>query len=150
MVPAVALGVAAILGSCTASRLPQTGFYCIDLPDGREGDADALVDAIAERLKFKVSKGQFASEAGPPKEIWEVYGGGVSLIIATQMHSGKPDQLGNRETVFNPNRLGFNVAKTGRRQRVRFDVVVSAAISAANQLDLKVKKAVQEECSTQV
>ena len=145
------MSVAAILGSCTASRLPQTGFYCIDLPDGREGDAEALVDAIAARLEFKVSKGQFASEKGPPDEIWEIYGGGVSLFIATQMHSGKPDRLGNRETVFNPNRLGFNVAKTGWRQRVRFDTVVSAAISAANQLKLTVTKAEPDEgCSTQV
>src|SRR3954464_3826771 len=79
------------LASCTLSRPPQTGFYCVDIPDGRSAEASRFVQSVADRLDFKVSEAQFPSEKGPPNHNWEVYGGGVSMFVGTAMKGGKPD-----------------------------------------------------------
>ncbi len=39
------------------------------------------------------------------------------MFLGTTMKDGDADSYGNRETTFNPNRLGFNVVKTGWWQR---------------------------------
>ncbi len=142
-------GCAVALASCTYSQPPQTGFYCVDIPEGRSADASRFVQTIADRLDFKVSEAQFSSEKGPPSHVWEVYGGGVSLFVGTAMKDGKPDRFGNRETTFNPNRLDLNVAKTGLWQRVRFDDVVSTAEGTARKLQWSFTKAATgESCAT--
>jgi hypothetical protein len=137
------------LASCTFSRPPQTGFYCIDIPNGRSAEASRFVQSVADRLNFKVSEAQFPSEKGPPNHTWEVYGGGVSMFVGTAMKDGKPDRFGNVETTFDPNRLDVNVAKTGLWQRVRFEDVVRAASDAARELGWPLSKAAAgESCST--
>ena len=131
------------------NRPPQTGFYCIDIPKGRSAEAGRYVQSVANRLQFSVSEAQFPSDEGPPHEVWEVYGKGVSMFVGTAMKDGPPDRYGNRKTTFNPNRLGFNVAKTGWWQRVRFEDVVSAARDAARQFRFAFSKGNTEYgCST--
>jgi hypothetical protein len=121
----------------------------VDIPEGRSADASRFVQTVADRLNFKVSEAQFPSEKGPPNHVWEVYGGGVSMFVGTAMKDGKADRLGNVETTFNPNRLGFNVAKTGLWQRVRFEDVVIAAADSAHQLGWPLSKAATGEgCAT--
>lgn len=121
----------------------------MDIPDGRSAEAGRFVQGVADRLDFKVSEAQFPSENGPPHHVWEVYGRGVSMFVGTAMKDGEPDRYGNRETTFNPNRLGFNVAKTGWWQRVRFEDVVTAARDTASQLGWPFSKAAAgESCST--
>ena len=88
---------------------------------------------VADRLKFSVSEAQFPSDDGAPHHVWEVYGKGVSMFVGTAMKDGPPDRYGNRKTTFNPNRLGFNVAKTGWWQRVPFEEVVLTATDTARQ-----------------
>ena len=137
------------IASCTYGRPPQTGFYCVDIPEGRSADASRFVQIVANRLKFKVSEAQFPSEEGPPDHVWEVYGQGVSMFVGTAMKDGTPDRVGNIKTTFNPNRLGFNVAKTGLWQRIGFEEVVTAAKDAARQLGWSLSKAAAgEACST--
>jgi hypothetical protein len=126
--------------SCSLSRPPQTGFYCVDIPAGRSADAGRYVQKVADRLRFSVSEAQFPSEEGAPNHVWEVYGKGVSMFVDTAMKDGPPDRYGNRKTTFNPNRLGFNVAKTGWWQRVRFEDVVIAARDAARQFGFAFSK----------
>ena len=117
--------------SCSLSRPPQTGFFCVDIPKGRSADAGRYVQAVADRLNFSVSEAEFPSDEGAPHRVWEVYGKGVSMNVDTSMNDGPPDRFGNRKTTFNPNRLGFNVAKTGWWQRVRFEEVVATARDVA-------------------
>lgn len=105
------------LTACTGGRPPQTGFYCLDIPEGRSDEAARFAQNVADRLNFKVSEAQFPAEKGPPNHVWEIYGGGVSMFLGTTMKDGDADRYGNRETTFNPNRLGFNVVKTGWWQR---------------------------------
>ena len=131
------------------SRPPQTGFYCVDIPEGKSGDAGRYVQSVADRLNFSVSEASFPSDEGAPNHVWEVYGKGVSLFVGTAMKDGPPDRYGNRKTTFNPNRLGFNVVKTGLWQRVRFEDAVIAAMDAAHQLGWRFSKAAAgESCST--
>lgn len=140
---------AAVVTSCTYSRPSQTGFYCVDIPKGGSGDADTFVRTVADRLDFKVSGAEFPSEKGAPDRQWEVYGGGVSMFISTAMKDGLPDRYGNTETTFNPDRLGFNVVKTGWWQRVEFEQVVIAARDTARQLGWRFSNAAAgESCST--
>ena len=137
------------LASCTYSRPPQTGFYCVDIPEGRSAEAGRFVQSVADRLDFKVSAAQFPSENGPPNHVWEIYGRGVSMFVGTAMKGGEPDRYRNRETTFNPNRLGFNVVKTGWWQRVRFEDVVTAARASASDFGWPFAKAAAgESCST--
>src|SRR3954468_10318399 len=110
---ALSLACAGALLSCSSGRPPQTGFYCVDIPQGSSVNADRFVEAVAERLGFKTSKAQFPSRTGPPDRAWEVYGSGISLFIDTAMKDGKPDRFGNRSHAFNPNRLSLQVVRTG-------------------------------------
>jgi hypothetical protein len=55
------------------------------------------------------------------------------MFVGTAMKDGDADRYGNREVTFNPHRLGLNVVKTGQRQSVRFQDVVTAAGDAASQ-----------------
>jgi len=150
--PAVAIllcGGAFALASCTYTRPPQTGFYCVDIPESKSSDAGRFVKSVADQLNFKISETQFASAKGPPNHVWEVYGRGVSMFVGSALKDGEPDRFGNRETTFNPNRLGFNVAKTGLWQRVRFDKVVAVAESTARQLGWRFTKAASGKgCAT--
>lgn len=140
---------AAALTSCTNSRPPQTGFYCVDIPEGKSADAGRFVQTIAERLNFKVSEARFPAEKGPPSYVWNVYGRGVSLFVGTAMKDGRTDRFGNTETTFNPNRLDLHVAKTGMWQRVRFDEVLGAAKGTARQLGWSFTKAATgQSCAT--
>ena len=140
---------AAALTSCTYSRPPQTGFYCVDIPKGRSAEAGQFVRSVAEGLSFKISEAQFPSEKGPPNHVWEIYGRGVSMFVSTAMQDDNPDRYGNRETTFNPDRLGFNVAKTGWWQSIRFEDVVAAARNSARQRGLAFSEALPgESCST--
>ena len=128
----VLLGCAMALGSCSYGRPPQTGFYCVDIPQGGSAaDAGRFVRTIADQLDFNVSEAQFPSEKGPPNNVWEAYGRGVSLFVGTAMKDGKQDRYGNSETTFNPNRLGLHVVKTGLWQRVEFDDVLTVARGTA-------------------
>ena len=141
-------GCLVTLASC-AYRPPQTGFYCVDIPEGSSADTSRFVQTIADRLDFKVSEARFPSENGPPNHVWDVYGRGVSLFVGTAMKDGKPDRSGNIETTFNPNRLGIQVAKTGVWQRVRFDDVLTVAKTTARQFGWSFTKAATGEgCAT--
>ena len=147
-VPSLLFGSGLALVSCTY-RPPQTGFYCVDIPEGRSAEASQFVQAIADRLNFSVSEAQFPSEKGPPHHVWDVYGGGVSLFVGTAMKDGKPDRFGNIETTFNPNRLDLNVAKSGLWQRVRFNDVLTAARDVSLQRGWSFTKAAPgESCAT--
>lgn len=126
--------------SCSLTRPPQTGFYCLDIPEGRSAEAGPYVQSVADRLRFSVSEADYPSDEGPPHHVWEIYGKGVSMFVDTSMKDGPPDRYGNRKTTFNPNRLGFNVAKTGWWQRVRFEDVVTAAKDAARQFGFAFSK----------
>jgi hypothetical protein len=142
-------GLVIPLTACTSDRPPQTAFYCLDLPEGRSGEASRFVRDVADRLDLKVSEAQFPTEKGPPDQAWELHGRGVSMFLGTAMKSGKPDRYGNRETTFNPHRLGFNVVKTGWRQEIGFDDVVAVARTSANQLGWRFSKAgAGNSCST--
>lgn len=101
--------------------------------DDEEGGCERENDHPGPNLA-QVLLSQFPAEKGPPHRVWEAYGRGVSMFVSTAMKDGKPDRFGNRDTTFNPNRLGFNVAKTGLWQRVRFEDVVAAARNTARQL----------------
>lgn len=90
--------------SCSLSRPPQTGFYCVDIPEGRSAQAGRYVQTVADRLKFSVSEAQFPSDEGAPHHVWEIYGKGVSMFVATSMKDGPPDRYGNRKTTYNSNR----------------------------------------------
>lgn len=148
-VPSLLLGSALALASCTYGRPPQSGFYCVDIPEGRSADARRFVQTVADRLDFEVSEAQFPSENGPPSHVWDVYGAGVALFIGTAMKDGKPDRFGNTETTFNPNRLDLHVAKTGLWQRVTFDDVLTAAKGTARQLGWSFTQAAPgESCAT--
>lgn len=137
------------LASCTYNRPPQTGFYCVDIPESGSSDASRFVQNVAARLNFKVSEAQFRSENGPPNHVWEVYGRGVSLFVGTAMKDGEQDRFGNPEVTFNPNRLGLNVAKTGLWQRVRFDEVIAVAEVAAHKLGWQFTRAASgKSCAT--
>ena len=88
-------------------------------------------------------------DKGPPNDVWEVYGRGVSLFVGNAMKDGKPDRDGNIETTFNPNRLDLSVAKTGLWQRIRFDEVLMAAKDTAHQFGWSfTKAAVGQNCGT--
>ena len=135
--------------SCSTSRPPQTGSYCVDIPEGRSADAGRYVQEVADRLKFSVSEAQFPSTEGAPNHVWEVYGKGVSMFVDTAMKGGPPDSYGNRRTIFNPNRLEFNVVKTGWWQRARFEDVVIAAREASRQFGFAFSKGNADHgCST--
>ena len=137
------------VASCKSSRPAQTGFYCVNIPEGRSAEAGLFIHSVAARLNFSVSDAEFPSAKGPPNRVWEVYGRGVSMFVGTAMKSGNADRYGNRETTFNPYRLEFNVAKTGWWQRIRFEEVVLAATNSAGQLGWSVSKAaVDEACAT--
>ena len=70
------------------------------------------------------------------------------MFVATAMKGGSPDQYGNVKNTFDPNRLSFNVAKTGWWQRVGFNEVVTAAKNSADQLGWRFSKAADgEACS---
>jgi hypothetical protein len=103
----------------------------VDIPEGRSADAGRYIQNVADRLDFSVSEAEFPSDEGAPHHVWEVYGKGVSMMVDTSMKDGPPDRYGNIKTTFNPNRLGFNVAKTGWWQRVRFEDVLSTARDVA-------------------
>jgi hypothetical protein len=71
------------------------------------------------------------------------------MFLGTAMKDGEPDRHGNRETTFNPNRLSFQVVKTGRWQRVRFEEVVATATTTASEFGWRFSKAAAGEgCST--
>ncbi|HKX89159.1 MAG TPA: hypothetical protein VJM13_08115 [Sphingopyxis sp.] len=145
-----ALALNALVSGCSYSKPPQSGFYCIDVPPGRAGDVDAFIEDTAARLHFKVSKGAFPFEADNVHRAYEVYGRGVSLMISTSMHSGKPDQFDNRPTKANPHRWSMQAVKTGWWQREAFDRALSAAITSAKSHGFTVTKAsVGEACSTE-
>jgi len=142
---------AVALASCTYSRPPQTGFYCVEIPEGRSAEADRFVRTVADRLDFKVSEAEFPDlmSHGPPNRVWDVYGGGVSLFVGNAMKDGNPDRFGNIPTTFNPNRLDLHVAKTGWWQRVRFDEVLIVARDTARQFGWKFTKAnTGKSCAT--
>ena len=144
-------GCALALVSSCAYRPPQTGFYCVDIPEGRSGEASQFVQTVAHRLDFKVSQAQFPGfmENGPPQRVWDVYGGGVSLFVGTAMKDGKSDRFGNIETTFNPHRLGLHVYRTSLWQRVRFDEVLITARDTARQLGWRFTKApTGKSCAT--
>ena len=121
------------VASCAFRDPPQTGFFCVDIPEGRSAEAGRYVQNVADRLGFSVSNAAYASDDGAPHRVWEVYGKGVSMNVDTSMKDGPVDSYGNIKTTYNPNRLGFNVAKTGWWQRVRFEHVVGTARDVARQ-----------------
>ena len=121
------------LTSCAFRDPPQTRSYCVDIPPGQSSDASRYVQTIADHLRFKVAEEEFPSEKGPPHQVWEAYGRGVSMFVGTAMKDGKTDRFGNVETTFNPNRLELSAAKTGWWQRVPFEEVVATAKDAAHQ-----------------
>lgn len=140
---------AIVLMSCTYGMPPQTGSYCIDIPDGKTTEASRFAKTVADQLNFKVSEAQFASEKGPPNQVWELHGRGVSMFVGTAMKDGEPDRFGNKDTTFNQNRLGFVVVKTGLWQQVRFEKVVAIAESTARQLGWRFTTAASgKSCST--
>ena len=142
-------GIIVSLTSCADGRPPQTGFYCVDIPEGRSDEASRFARNVADRLEFKVSEAQFPAEKGPPNHVWEIYGGGVSMFLSTAMKDGEPDSHGNRETTFNPNRLSFQVVKTGWWQRVRFEEVVAKVTTSAGEFGWRFSEAAAgESCST--
>jgi len=47
------------------------------------------VQTIADHLSFKVAEEEFPSEKGPPHQVWEAYGRGVSMFVGTAMKDGK-------------------------------------------------------------
>ena len=126
--------------SLSLSRPPQTGSYCVDIPEGKSADAGRYIQTVADRLKFSVSEAQFPSDEGAPHQVWEIYGKGVSMFVGTAMKDGPPDRYGNIQTTFNPNRLDLNVAKTGWWQRARFEDVLIAARDAARQFGFAFSK----------
>ena len=147
--PVLLCAFALALASCTYSRPPQTGFYCVDIPQGRAAEASRFVHAIADRLDFKVSEAHFPSENGPPSDVWEVYGGGVSLFVGTALRDGKSDRFGNRPHAFNPSRLDLNVSKTWLWQTVSFNEVLAVAKSIALQKGWSFTQAATgESCAT--
>lgn len=71
------------------------------------------------------------------------------MMVDTSMKDGPADRYGNIKTTYDPNRLGFNVAKTGWWQRVRFEDVVSIARDVARQYGFAFSKGnAQYGCST--
>jgi predicted dehydrogenase len=128
--------------SCTYSRPPQTGFYCVDFPKGSAADASRFIQLTAQRLGFKVSEAQFAADHGPPNHSWEVYGRGVSLFVDTAMKGS------GLQTTFNPNRLSLQVVKTGLWQRIGFAEALAAPVNVARELGLSVTRAPGGNCST--
>lgn len=121
----------------------------MDIPADGSIDAELFVQSVANRLGFEVSAAQFPSDAGPPSRVWEIYGRGVSMFVPTAMKQGEPDLYGNRSNTFNPNRLNFNVVKTGWLQRADFEEVVEAAQGSAVDLGWPISEApAGESCST--
>ena len=143
---------AVALTSCTYSQPPQTGFYCVDIPQGKSAEAGRFVRIVANRLDFKVSEAEFPGimDHGPANHMWEVYGRGVSMFVGRAMLDGKdPDRYGNITTTFNPNRLDINVSKDSFWQRISFKDVLSATRDTARELGWSFSKAKSgESCAT--
>lgn len=98
---------------------------------------------VAHRLNFNISEAQFPDlmENGPPNNVWNVYGRGVSMFVGNAMKDGERDRSGNIRTTFNPNRLDINVSKDSLWQRIRFEEVLIVARDTAHEFGWSFTKA---------
>lgn len=130
---------------CLYRLVQQTGFYCLEIPQGRSAEARPFIQNVAERLNFKISEGTIPAEIGASGHEWEVYGRGVSMFVDSAMQN---DRLENR-TTFDPHLLDLQIVKTGWWRRVRFEDVFIAARDSAGQLGWRLSKATADQnCST--
>jgi hypothetical protein len=144
----VALGL--VVAAC-ADRPPQTGQYCLDLPNGGKAEAREFANAVAERLELDVSEGTFEFEPGNVGFEFLIYGRGVSLSFGRSLVSGPADAYGNRLTIADPKRYSLHAYKDGLWQRIQFDEVIAAAEQTAEAKGLVLEKASNDSsCATTV
>ena len=115
--------LAFLLSGCGGRAIPQSKFYCLDVPSGRTVDVRHVLDATAKHLDFSVSEGTFVYSPDNVLHTYELYGKGISLMVQSAI--GGPARVDHMPT-FNSKRYSVQAYKSGLWQRATFGEALDA------------------------